>query len=125
MNLQTANFLANKNKTNIGSTPLLSEALKLFLKGQYLQSSRLLNKLAINGNYEAIMLMGYLYEFGLGVKQNYKNACYWYFHAVNLNQYNHRPLTRALRYFYDPDQLNYKKSAEWFRMSAELSIDRY
>ena len=72
-------------------------------------------------------MIGYLNEFGLGVPQNYKKASLWYYQVIVPNLYNKVPLERAISYFYGGNgyKVNYKKSAEWFRMAAELSLDGY
>ena len=56
----------------------LEKANDAFSKGHYEISFKLLLPLAKNGNIRALGRVAYLYEHGLGVKKNLKEAIYWY-----------------------------------------------
>ena len=115
---------------NAKAKPLISFKVAnktLFQRTKYKQAYQALLPLAQTGNPLAQMEVGFLYEFGHGVsKQSYKTAAKWYYLAVVPYVYNQSPLKRAAKAYYGiGEPVNYKKAALWFRMAAELSVDRY
>ncbi len=55
-----------------------ANALKLYQNKQYTKAYPIIYKEANRGNKEAQYLMGHMFEKGLGVLKNDKNATYWY-----------------------------------------------
>ena len=93
-----------------------------FRNEHYTQAYQALQPHALAGNVTSILVLGYLYEFGRGVQQDSKVASLWYFQAIIPNRYNQTPIARGLKAFYGVGApVDYAKSAEWFRMAAELS----
>ena len=97
---------------------------------RYFQGSQFEQALAANlpwakaGDWRAQLEVGFIYEFGRGVKKNPQRGALWYFAAIRPNGYNAKPLARGYRYFC-AQQPDYGTAARWFRMAAELGDDRY
>ncbi|MFZ9035409.1 MAG: hypothetical protein ACO2ZM_04745 [Francisellaceae bacterium] len=92
-----------------------------FVAGDFKAAYDEMLPLALAGNINAILVIGYLYEFGCGVDKNEQTAALWYYSGIRRNQYNHKAILRGLSAF---SQQQYKMAAEWFRMADELGIDR-
>ena len=112
-------------------TPKLNQAAITRQKAnRYFQRSQFQKALTANlpwakaGDRRAQLEVGFMYEFGRGVKQDPQRAALWYFAATRPNGYNAKPLARGYRHFctHQPD---YATAARWFRMAAELGDDRY
>lgn len=108
-------------------TMTLKRTNQLFQRSQFQQAHQALLPWAEQGNPIAQLEIGFLYEFGQGVKQNYQHAAQWYYLAVRPYAYNKKPLQRAFKAYYGlgGEKINYYKAAVWFRMAAELSVDQY
>lgn len=121
---QQAKILLNSGAKPVYSYQYVNQ--RLFQKSHFNQAAKALLPLAEKSNPLAQMELGFLYEFGHGVKQSYQTAAQWYYLAVVPYDYNEKPLVRALKAYYGlGEPINYQKAALWFRMAAELSVDKY
>lgn len=100
------------------------QANRYFQHGQFERALAANLPWAKAGDRRAQLEVGFMYEFGRGVKQDPQRAALWYFAATRPNEYNAKPLARGYRFFcaQHPD---YATAARWFRMAAELGDDRY
>ena len=57
---------------------VLSDALAAYARGDYIAAAKRLTWLAAAGNARAQSLLGFLYEYGYGVPQDYVIAVMWY-----------------------------------------------
>ena len=92
-------------------------AYQAFTKENYLQSYKALLPFALSGDLKAILVIGYLYEFGKGVKKDLRTAALWYYLGLQQNSYNKQAIQRGTHAYNTGD---YKMAAEWFRMADEL-----
>ena len=101
--------------------------VSFFKSEKYPQTYKILEPYAMAGSPQAILIIGYLNEFGLGRAQNMKAAALWYYQAIHHNNYNDAAIARGVKYFFgiDGTKVDYAESAQWFRMAAELSVDAY
>lgn len=100
---------------------------QLFQQSQFKKVFPLALQYAGQGNVRAQLEVGFMYEFGKGVKQDYQKAALWYFIAMRPNDYNKKPRERALKSYFglEGQKVDYQQAAQWFRMAAELSYDPY
>ena len=61
---------------------LYQQGDKLFLEKNYTKAASLFRKAAEQGNDDAQLALGFLYETGKGVKQDYEQAAVWYRKAI-------------------------------------------
>ncbi len=103
------------------------EANRLFLQSQFKRAFQANLPWAQQGNIRAILEIGFMYEFGRGVKKDYRQAALWYSLVFTPNAYNKKPIQRGLNYFFGTHdhRQDYRKAAQWIRMASELSIDQY
>lgn len=74
---------------------------------------------ARSGETNATLVIGFMYEFGCGVKDSAKKAALWYYSGIKRNTYNKVLILRGLHAYNNGD---YNMAAEWFRMASELSV---
>ena len=89
-----------------------------FDAGDYQRAARLLEPIAKKGDARAQFRLGYLYEFGLGVRQDYGQAMLWYRKAADQGdangQYN-------LGHLYATGlgvSVNFPEAVRWFEKAA-------
>lgn len=112
----------------VNAKPALSlqQANRLFQQSRFKPAYQALLPWAQTGNRMAQLEVGFLYEFGKGVSRDYPRAAQWYYLAVIPYDYNQKPLARAFKAYYGiGEKVDYREAARWFRMSAELSVDKY
>lgn len=73
---------------------------------------------AENGDKDAMYEIGSMYLYGNGVNQNPEKSFYWLEKSAELGNHNSAYLLGT----YCHSQKQYKKAAEWHRLSAELNI---
>src|SRR4030067_1967421 len=56
----------------------LAEEGRAYAEGDYKKAAKLYRPLAEKGDAEAQLILGSMYDFGLGVPQDYKEAVKWY-----------------------------------------------
>lgn len=122
----TAALLKSAPKLTNGSISL-AQANRLFQQQKFQQSLQANLPWAKAGSVQARLEIGFLYEFGRGVKANGQLAALWYYSAIRPSPYNRRPMERGVRYYFglDGHKKEYFTAARWFRMAAELGDDRY
>ena len=96
-----------------------SLAYHSFLNSDFSLSYRQMLPYALSGNANAILVMGFLNEFGRGVTKNLKQAALWYYVGIRQGKYNKRPILRGLHAYNEGD---FQTAAQWFRMANELAI---
>lgn len=97
-----------------------------FEKSQFHKAYQAILPYAQQGNRIAQMIIGYLYQYGLGVKKDLQTAACWYYLVIIPYAYNQQPIASGLKAYYGIDQkMSYTTAVRWFRMAAELSIDKY
>lgn len=75
---------------------------------------------AENGDKDAMYEIGSMYLYGWGVNRNPEKSFYWLEKSAELG--NHKSAYLLGTQYYSQKQ--YKKAAEWHRLSAELNIKR-
>ena len=81
-------------------------------------------KSAAKGHLSATSDIGYLYEDGLGVKQDYEKAIKWYLKSANLGNV-HAMTNVGMMYYTGRGTIqNYSKAMEWFKKAAEKGDTR-
>jgi len=112
--------------THTPPTASLIVGNRLFQQSKFKQAYAVMLPWAKQGNQTAQLEIGFMNEFGQGVPQSYQKAALWYFLAIRPNQFNGRPMQRAINAYFGLNQkVDYQTAALWFRMAAELSVDRY
>ena len=98
-----------------------------FQQSEFPKAFRLNQRLAKCSDPRAQLELGFMFEFGRGTKKNPHLAALWYFNAIRPNAYNQKPLERGINHYLglNGQSKNIKTAARWFRMAAELSVDRY
>ncbi|MCF6775380.1 hypothetical protein L3V83_02215 [Thiotrichales bacterium 19X7-9] len=104
-----------------------SQAQFYFKSSDFKSAYQALLPYALEGNSIAQLEIGFLTEFGLGVKKNTQAAALWYFIAAKPNAYNEHAFAWGVDYYFGlaGKEKDMDKAALWFRMAAELSNDRY
>lgn len=67
----------------VASADRLNEAHRAYQRADYPTALRILRSLAVRGNANAQNNLGYMYEHGQGVAQNYVSALMWYVIAAD------------------------------------------
>lgn len=78
-----------------------------------------LTKAAKKGDAEAQYQLGYSYYYGEGVRQNRKEAVYWYTKAAKLNHAEAQYLLAYSYHFGNSITQDYKQSIYWYTKAAE------
>ena len=92
-----------------------------FLKENFILSKIQLLPYALTGNSNACLVIGFLSEFGQGVKKNYKKAALWYYVGLRLNKFNREIFLHGIHEYNRED---YASAAASLRMANELTILR-
>jgi uncharacterized protein len=100
----------------------LGDAGGAFARGDYDTASRLMRPLADAGNPTAQLLLGFMYQGGLGLAENDGEAVRWYYLSANqgnaLAQHN-------LGVLYANGQgvaQDYAAAAKWYRLAADQGV---
>jgi TPR repeat protein len=109
-NFHTALDLSNKD---------LSDAQVLYAHKDYSGARVLLQRLATAGNSKAMMLLGQLYEFGFGVKQDIAVAKSWYADGARLGDPNSMYNLALLYENGKGVSQDYAVARDWFKMAAD------
>jgi uncharacterized protein len=100
------------------------DASDAYGRGDYPTALRLLRPLAAQGNADAQVLLGLMYDSGLGVPQDYAEAVKWYQMAANQNSV-HAYFALGLMYGMGHGvPQDYAVAATWFRQAAERGYPR-
>ncbi len=97
----------------------IEDAVEAYQKGNYAQVLELLRPLAAQGIATAQNYLGWMYDEGKGVTQNYQEAAKWYRLAAK------KRITTAqnnLGWMYDQGKgvtQDYKEAIKWYRLAAE------
>ncbi|MDO8465617.1 MAG: tetratricopeptide repeat protein [Gallionella sp.] len=97
----------------------LSEAGRAYVEGDYAKAAKLYGSMAEKGDTEAQLILGSMYEIGLGVPQDYKEAIKWY--RLAAEQGNAKAQSK-LGSIYDIGlgaPQDYKEAVKWWRLAAE------
>ena len=128
MQKEELNFLNQLPKVESETQSLsMQSAYALFKSEKYKKAYQALKPYALNGNAKALLVMGYLNEFGLGRPVDPKAAALWYYQAIHHNQFNDGSIAHGVKNYFgiQGDKVDYEKAARWFQMAAELSVDKY
>ena len=125
MREQTLNYIRKFSEQAPDHSP--SSAYQSFKKENYKIAYQELLPWGVRFDKRAQLVLGFLNQYGLGVKRNEKSAAFWYFSAIDENSFNEKPMARGIEYMYglDGHQIDYAKAANWFNMAAQLSDDKY
>jgi TPR repeat protein len=106
------------SESNIEAVEVRS-AYDAYNKGDYFQALELFQSLAEQGDANAQVFLGFMYDTGQGVTQNYKQAVDWYRKAVaqgNVDAINNLGFMYVHGHGVTQD---YKHGADWLRKAAE------
>lgn len=101
----------------------LQEAERVYADGNYEKAAKLYRVLAEHGSTEAQMVLGSLYEIGMGVPQDKKEAAKWY--RLAAEQGNPKAQSK-LGAIYDIGldvPQDKQEAAKWWRLAAEQGDD--
>ena len=97
----------------------LSEEGRAYAEGDYKKAAKLYRPLAEKGDAEAQLILGSMYDFGLGVPQDYKEAVKWYRLAAEQGD---AFAQLSLGEIYDHGKgvpKDFKEAVKWYRLAAE------
>lgn len=98
------------------------EGKKAYLEQDYDRALEILKPLAENGNAQAQITMGLMYDYGHGVEKSASESIKWYLMAAEQGV----PLVQhdmGVKYFQGQGvEQNYKEAAKWWEMSANAGI---
>ncbi len=97
----------------------LSEAARTDLAEDHAKAAKLYRPLAKQGNSVAQYSLGFLYERGKGVPQNYKEAARWYRLAADQGDVNAQWSLGGMYRFGHGIQQDYKEAVKWYRLAAD------
>ena len=90
-----------------------------YARGEYATAARLLMPLAESGHATAQKLLGFFYQHGQGVPQNYVEAAKWYRYAAEQGDADAQRNLGSLYYYGHGVPQDYKEAARFFRIAAE------
>jgi TPR repeat protein len=118
-----ADRLMQKVKQNHGKTKKdLATAYQYFLNERFRMTAEVMPSLAIQGHPQAMMIMGYLYEYGLGVSVNARKSALWYYIASRNRSAvtRHIPFEKGIKAFLGISRkTDYSKAMQWFLQAAQ------
>ena len=91
-------------------------------RGHYATAMRAWREQANNGSAFAENNIGYLYEYGLGVRQSYVEAMAWYRKAANKNLAQAQFNIGTLYYYGYGVERNTREAVRWFRQGAQQEL---
>lgn len=92
---------------------------KAYQAGDYAAAFKEFSQAAAQGNTSALYGLGMMYNEGLGVRRNYKEAAAWHQKAA---EQGHAYAQYSLGFMYDEGQgvrQDYKEAVAWYRKAAE------
>jgi len=95
------------------------EGIEAYKNGNYARALALLHPLANQGTAKAQNYLGWLYEEGKGVTQDYQEAAKWYRLAA---KQGYAAAQDNIGYFYHMGKgvvQDYKEAVKWYRLAAE------
>lgn len=95
------------------------DGLAAFQQGDYQAAFQEWEPLAHNGDVDAQFALGYLYEYGEGVTQSYRQAAYWYGKAADAGDID---AAVAMGYLYESGlgvKQNFRRAVEYYTMAAD------
>ncbi|MCF6766517.1 hypothetical protein L3V82_12110 [Thiotrichales bacterium 19S3-7] len=128
LTVETNELISSLTKTiELDKRLPFSQAQFYFQSSKFDLAYQALLPYALEGNSIAQLEVGFLREFGLGVKKDLHCAALWYFLAARPNVYNEHAYAWGVDYYFglSGKKKNMAKAALWFRMAAELSNDQY
>ena len=106
----------------LSMTSNYQKAYALFIHKKFMQAYQQFLPLGLKGSDRALLILGYLNEFGRGVAQNYQKAALWYYQGISdITMNNQNPYIRGIQAY---NHHQYKDAAIWLRMALELTTDR-
>src|SRR5450759_299058 len=96
----------------------LSDAKRVYDAGDYEKAATLFRPLAEQGNADAQLKLGVMYDHGEGVRQDYKGAVKWFRLAADQGNADAQ---FYLGVMYDNGQgvpRDYKESVKWYQLAA-------
>ena len=105
------------------STPEVDKAVEYYKRGDFKNAYSLFEKEANNGNSYAEFSLGFLYENGEGVEQNFTIAAEWYLKAAKKGNYLAEHNLGIMYENGDGVEHNNSIAVEWYRKSAEKGYD--
>jgi S1-C subfamily serine protease len=93
--------------------------LVAFNEGDYQAAFREWEPLAQDGDVDAQFALGYLYEYGEGVTQSYRQAAYWYGKAADAGDVD---AAVAMGYLYESGlgvKQNFRRAVEYYGMASD------
>lgn len=96
----------------------LAVGMKAIERGHYATAERALRKAALKGDLRAQNNLGYLYENGLGIAQDYTQALQWYSRAAEGGLADAQYNLATLYHYGRGVAQNHKAAFEWFSESA-------
>lgn len=93
--------------------------LAAFDEGDYQAAFREWEPLAQDGDVDAQFALGYLYEYGEGVTQSYRQAAYWYGKAADAGDVD---AAVAMGYLYESGlgvKQNFRRAVEYYGMASD------
>ena len=118
-NFSKTNTALSQRTQNLSKGSKFFRALELYEAKKYRKSYGLFEEAAEQGDKNAQFMLGYMYQKGRGVDQNYKNSAFWHTKAA---EQGHRVSQVNLGEMYDKGQgvdQSAKKSAFWYAKAAE------
>ncbi len=128
MGVQAEAILKPYQITNVVLThPTEGQATAWFQAEKFQQAFPVLKQYAGQGSHRAQLEVGFMYQYGKGVPQDFQLAALWYYIAADPTPDSVKPMQRGLDAYFglDGESVDYQAAAEWFQMAAELSDDRY
>jgi TPR repeat protein len=107
------------NSGNINANAQYQKGIKSFRKGNYKSAFKLFRSLAENGLADAQYYLGYMYQKGYGVSQDFKSAAKWYKLAA---KQEYPSAQHYLGYLYHTGKgvrQNYKNASKWYKRASK------
>jgi TPR repeat protein len=104
---------------DVASSGSLKEAISAYEHGDYATAMRLFSSLAEHGDAEAQDMLGGLYEFGRGVRQDYSEAVVWYRKAADQDDADGEDILGQLYEYGQGVPQDYAEAARWYRKAAD------
>lgn len=97
----------------------LSEAGRAYSEGDYPKAAKLYRPMAEKGDTEAQLILGSMYEIGLGVPQDFKEVIRWYRLAAELGNAKAQSKLGSIYDIGLTAPQDYKEAVKWWRLAAE------
>lgn len=107
-----------------GPSQAEKDASDAFGRGDYPTALSLLRPLAAQGNADAQVLLGLIYDSGLGIPQDYSEAAKWYRKAADLKSVHAYYMLAVMYGLGHGVPQDYTASVAWLRQGAERADPR-